>query len=104
MTYRTGLQCNDDVTMLMMQAIKDELSSVQPPVAECRQTAEQLSTVCGSPSDISIQKCISNLDTALSDIEEGLDDRELELNRMMHKAQQCTNCLDVRSSPHFNMH
>jgi len=97
-----AMTCND-VVMLMLQAIKDELSSVQPSVTECHQTAEQLSTVCGSPSDISIQKCISNLDTALSDIEEGLDDRELELNRMMHKAQQCTSCLDVCNMLFYNL-
>lgn len=69
---------------------------MQPSVAECRQTAEQLSTLCGSPSDISVQKYMTDLDGALNDIEEGLDERELELNRMLNKAQQCTTCLDVR--------
>jgi len=82
----------------MMQVIKDDVSSVRPAVAECRQTADQLSTLCGSPSDVSVQKCISDLDTALSDIDEGLDDREMELNRMLDKAQQCTTCLDVCST------
>jgi len=70
---------------------------VQPSLTECRQTADQLSTLCGSPGDVSVQKCVSDLDTVLSDIEEGLEDRELELNRMLHKAQRCTSCLDVRN-------
>ena len=83
---------------VMVQAIKNELTSVQPSLVECRQTAEQLSALCGSPSDVCVQKYMSDLDTALSDIEEGVDDRELELNRMLHKAQQCTTCFDVRSS------
>ena len=68
---------------------------MQPSVAECRQTAEQLSTLCGSPSDISVQKYMTDLDNAVSDIEEGLDDRQMELNRMLNKVQQCTTCLDV---------
>lgn len=68
---------------------------MQPSVAECRQTAEQLSTLCGSPSDISVQKYMTDLDTAVSDIEEGLDDRQTELNRMLNKVQQSTICLDV---------
>jgi len=86
----------DSVMLSMVQAIKEDLASVRPSVAECRQTADQLSTLCGSPSDVTIHKCITDLDTALSDIDEGLDDRELELNRMLDKAQQCTTCLDVR--------
>ena len=71
------------------------MASVQPSVDECRQTADQLSTLCGSPSDVAVQKFIIDLDTAVSDIEEGLDDRQLELNRMLDKAQQCTSCLNV---------
>jgi len=81
--------------MLLLQAIKEDLGSVLPSVSECRQTADQLSTLCGSPSDVTVHKCVSDLDTALSDIEEGLEERETELNRMLDKAQQCTTCLDV---------
>jgi len=74
------------------------MTSLLPSVAECRQTSDQLSTLCGSPSDISIQKYMADLDTALSDIDEGLGERELELNRVLDKAQQCTICLDVCNS------
>lgn len=90
-----GITSNVLVKRLVLQAIKEDVASVRPSVSECRQTADQLSTLCGSPSDVSVHKCISDLDTALSDIEEGLDDRELELNQMLQKAQQCTTCLDV---------
>jgi len=86
------------VKKLVMQAIKDDVESVQPSVAECRQTAEQLSTLCGCPSDVSVHKYIKYLDTAVSDIEEGVYHRELELNRMLDKAQHCATCLDVSSS------
>jgi len=68
---------------------------VHPNVAECRQTSEQLSTLCGSPSDISVQKYMTDLETAVTDIEEGLDDRQLDLNLMLNTAQQCTTCLGV---------
>jgi len=64
-------------------------------VVECRQAAQQLSSLCGSPSDIVLDKCTRDLDTALNDIEQGLDDRQLELNHMSDQAQRCTSCLDV---------
>ena len=82
--------------LLVVQAIKSDLTSAGRSVSECRQTADQLSTLCGSPSDVSVHKCISDLDTALSDIDEGLDERQLELSRVLDNAQRSTTCLDVR--------
>lgn len=78
-----------------MQVIKEDLVAVQPAVTECRHLAEQMSTLSGLSGDVAVQKRLYDLDAAIEEIEEGIENRETELNKALKRAEQCSNCLQV---------
>lgn len=80
---------------LFRQAIKDDLHSSEPLLSTCRKTADRLGSISGGPGAVELQKLLEDMDRLVEDIQEGITDRDLELNLALEKSENCTNYLDT---------
>jgi len=78
-----------------LQAIKDDLDTVRPTIADVRQRAEELEQLCGIPGRMELQKNVEDLDTALEDIQEGIRDRDQELGGALEKSERFDQTLQA---------
>ena len=78
-----------------LQSIKDELARARFPLEETHQSAETLGELCGTPGKMEIQKHLEDLDTALEEIEDGLNERDEELNGALDKAERYDQTMQV---------
>ena len=78
-----------------VQAINEELESLNLPLQECRRMGEMLSGICGSPAKMELQKHLEDLDTLTEELEEGTKERAEELKHSLDKADKFDSTFQV---------
>jgi len=75
--------------------IQEDLSRAAPFIAACRHDASQLCSMCGPVGAMELKKRIDELDQLVDDINDGLNDRHLELSTALNNSDNCNNLFEV---------
>ena len=79
----------------MSQFIKDDLETIRPAIAVSKQHGDHLAGICGTPGNVEIQKYAEDMDQTLEDVQEGVNERDEELDTALAKSQRFDQILQV---------